>query len=163
MPDDADAIAAVHVASWQAAYAGVLPDHVLAALSVAERATRWRTRLVAPSPSTTLVAADHDDVLGFASVGPSRDPDAPSPDTGQLHAIYVDPTRWQAGIGRALFARARDLASAHGHHVLTLWVVADNARARRFYERMAMHADGAQKREVLEGILLDAVRYRLSL
>jgi hypothetical protein len=33
-PDDADAIASVHVRSWQAAYRGIVPDAMLDALSI---------------------------------------------------------------------------------------------------------------------------------
>ena len=39
--DDAWGLAAVHVASWQWAYAGLLPAGQLAALSVEDRAARW--------------------------------------------------------------------------------------------------------------------------
>lgn len=45
---DAEQVAAVHVASWQWAYAGLLPAEELADLSVADRADRWRTRPVGP-------------------------------------------------------------------------------------------------------------------
>ena len=40
-PDDAHAIATVHVASWQVAYRGFMPDAVLDGLSVDDRARKW--------------------------------------------------------------------------------------------------------------------------
>jgi hypothetical protein len=44
---DAPAIAAVHVATWRDAYAGLLPDDFLDGLDVDQRAERWRGRLAA--------------------------------------------------------------------------------------------------------------------
>ncbi|QFT29440.1 hypothetical protein FIV00_02995 [Labrenzia sp. THAF82] len=38
---DAEAIASVHVTSWQEAYAGILPDQMLSDLNVADRTKRW--------------------------------------------------------------------------------------------------------------------------
>jgi GNAT superfamily N-acetyltransferase len=75
-----------HVRSWQAAYAHVLPAERLAELSVERRARQWRDW-------PPLLAESGDVVVGFVSVGASRDADA----DGELFAIYVDPDhrgRW---------------------------------------------------------------------
>jgi hypothetical protein len=40
-PDDAEAIARVHVDSWRTTYQGILPDEVLAGLSVERRRAFW--------------------------------------------------------------------------------------------------------------------------
>ena len=55
--EDAEAIARVHVAAWRAAYAGVVPDRYLVAMSQAGQARQWR-RLLGPSRAreTVLVA-----------------------------------------------------------------------------------------------------------
>ena len=42
LPADAEAIAVVDVASWRAAYAGVMPAAYLAGLDVAQKAEGWR-------------------------------------------------------------------------------------------------------------------------
>ena len=42
VPGDAEAIAAVHLATWRDAYAGILPADFLDALRVNEFAQRWR-------------------------------------------------------------------------------------------------------------------------
>jgi hypothetical protein len=41
-PGDAEAIATVHVRSWQAAYPGIVPQPVLDRLSIERRAASWR-------------------------------------------------------------------------------------------------------------------------
>jgi RimJ/RimL family protein N-acetyltransferase len=62
-----------------------------------------------------------------------------------VYAIYVDPDRWSTGTGRALM----DTAVAHLHDAgfveIRLWVLDDNPRARRFYERAGFRADGVTK------------------
>ena len=71
---DAAGIARVHVATWQAAYRGVLPQAYLDALQPADRLPLWETELSAPTGAT--VVAEHDsEVVGFAHVGPDRDAD----------------------------------------------------------------------------------------
>lgn len=52
---DARAIAAVHVASWRAAYQSMLPADYLASLSVTEREARW-TQTLSDGPARVLVA-----------------------------------------------------------------------------------------------------------
>ena len=75
---DAEQVAAVHVASWQWAYAGLLPAEELAGLSVAERTDRWRATLGGTGTGrtdrgATFVADLDGQVVGFVAVGPGRD------------------------------------------------------------------------------------------
>src|SRR2546426_1081524 len=102
-----------------------MPDGVLDALDVAERAERWRERLheeKAGDP-TVLVVEDEDGVVaGFAAIGARRgDPPGPS---GELWAINLDPDRWGRGLGRSLLAAAEEALRDAGHTEAILWVVA---------------------------------------
>jgi ribosomal protein S18 acetylase RimI-like enzyme len=141
-PADARAIAGVHVATWRNAYVGLLPDEVLAGLDTGEWAHRWRGRLAAPAEGTFVLVFEHDGrVGGFVSGGPSRD-QFPG---GEVYAIYVDPARQARGAGsRLLAAAARHLAEAHFTDA-SLWVLADNHPARRFYESQGWHSDGTEQ------------------
>jgi ribosomal protein S18 acetylase RimI-like enzyme len=144
---DADAIAAVHVRGWQAGYAGIMPADTLAALDVDERAGRWRGRLAGgPGEFATSVAVDDPGaVVGFSTIGPYRNgqrPDDLDPRFGELIAIYVDPDRWGTGAGAALMTAALADLAGRGWTEIRLWVLADNARARRFYERFGLAPDG---------------------
>src|ERR671912_596226 len=49
---------------------------------------------------------------------------------------------WGTGVGRALMTTACDHLADGGRNHLRLWVLADNARARKFYERAGLAADG---------------------
>jgi ribosomal protein S18 acetylase RimI-like enzyme len=143
-PGDAHAIATVHVASWQVAYRGLIPDHVLDGLSVADRARRWEDRLASPSTrSRTLLVVEGPAVLGFASTGPARDEDDPA--EGELYAFYLDPSAWGRGHGTRLHAGAVDRLRTDGFAHVRLWVLDSNVRALRFYHRQGWTETGRTK------------------
>jgi len=72
MPEDAGAIAAIHVHSWQQAYRGIVPEAFLNTLSVDERETSWQRNLKQPT-ADTWVAEELGKVLGWVSAARSRD------------------------------------------------------------------------------------------
>ena len=56
-PADAEALAKLHLASYRAAYQGLLPAAVLASLRAEDREQRWQASLNDPQRHT-LIAAD---------------------------------------------------------------------------------------------------------
>ncbi len=158
-PEDARAIAGVQVRSWQAAYPGIVPDAFLRSLSVEDRVARWNA-IFRESASTVFVAEDDEGLIGWISVGPSRDADT-RPTTGELWAIYLAPERWREGGGRALWSHGRAHLQRAGFADVIVWVFEDNQRARRFYERMgfAPTPEGTRLME-LGGAALREVRLR---
>ena len=155
-PADARAIADVHVRTWQAAYRHAFPPEVLDGLSVDERETRWRERL--EEGYVVWVAEAEDQIGGFAAVGPSRT----EQDTGELYAIYVLPEWWGSGAAPELMARAKDWFAEEGFATAMLWVLADNPRARRFYEREGWRAEGTRI-DTVRGQQVEEALYRLAL
>lgn len=146
--DDAASIAQVHVASWRAAYAGLLPEAVLAGLSVDRCVDRWRQILSTSEPATAILVSIDPDVCGFAVLGRSRDADA-APAIGELRAIYLDPSWWGCGHGAALHDAATRALRTAGFTEATLWVVATNARAIRFYTRHGWTPDGTERHDTI--------------
>jgi RimJ/RimL family protein N-acetyltransferase len=158
---DAKAIAALHLASYRAAYEGLIPAEVLSSLRAEDRQRRWQVSLNDPQRQT-LVAQDDDDALtliGFAEVGPSRDDDAAA-GTGELIALHVFQSRWRQGAGRALHDAAIATLAAWGFQIVTLWVLTGNTRARTFYEAMGWNHDGTAREYLAWGIKVPEVRYR---
>jgi len=157
-PEDALAVARVHVRSWQVAYKGLLPDEYLDSLRAHERASRYDFATTVPLAPQTIVADDGRSILGFATIGIS--PDAPSHDVGELMALYVDPDRWRTGVGRALIAHARDELFRRGLLTAVLWVLEGNTRAERFYERDGWLRSEARRKQSVWGIDVQEVAYR---
>jgi ribosomal protein S18 acetylase RimI-like enzyme len=156
-PDDAEAVAGVHVRSWRAAYRGLLPDDYLDGLRTSDRAARYSFAR-RPGDAETLVVVAEGAVCGFATTGPSRDPDAAR--AGELYALYLDPEQWGRGLGRSLIAEAR--ARLHGQRftVAILWVLAGNQRAQRFYRIDGWQPDGSRRQARVWDVSVDEVRYR---
>ena len=153
---DARAIAEVHVTTWQEAYAHVFPREFLAGLSIERREEMWASA-AATAPDDLLVAEENGRVVGFASVGVAHDTDG----AGELYAIYVEPPHWGTGAGAALMDAAVERLRAAGFDHAILWVLDDNPRARRFYERHGWNLDG-RRRERIGDVDVDEVRYRLA-
>ncbi len=146
-PEDAAAIAGVHVASWQATYRGILPDGFLAALSVEERTKHWTRNLTEPDQApagissaaasaqaghASFVAVSPDrDIVGFCSAGPNRG--GPRSFAGEIYAIYLIEGAQRQGFGRALFTEGGRWLESRGLEPFLVWVLADNTKARGFY------------------------------
>lgn len=155
-PDDAAAVAEVHVRTWQAAY-----EHVFGAERLASIDHTRRQVLAERSIASGGVAVAVDDdggIVGFVSVGPSSDVEG----EGELYAIYVLPEAWGTGAGRALMDAGKELLRA-SYTDATLYVLDDNPRARRFYEREGWALDGVTKADEFLGLAVPEVRYRIRL
>ena len=156
--DDCRSIAEVHVESWQHAYRGILSDQYLASLSVSEREAMWRG-MIEQQPKHLLVACTNGQVVGFVAFSTTHDQDAPI-DRGEIFSIYVKSTFWSVGAGRLLWLEALQQLTAEGYKSISLWVIAGNRRAIRFYERAGFAIDqNSRKSFELGGTTLDEVRY----
>ncbi|MEV7972293.1 GNAT family N-acetyltransferase [Cellulomonas sp. NPDC089187] len=154
---DAEGIAGVHIRSWQSAYRGMLPDSYLDGLDLAERGRWWRNLLEHPDWATTWVAVQEDAIVGFLSLGPSRDEDADTR-TLEIYTVYLEPALFGSGIARDLMRTA--LAEVPARSTVTLWTAAENERGRHFYRRHGFSPDGTERIEQIGGTDLSEVRYR---
>jgi len=155
---DAADIADVHVRTWQAAYTQVFGTERLAGLDVAARATRW-ARVIGDGEAV-YVADDDGRIVAFVAVGPAVDEDGR---VGELYAIYALPEAWGSGAGRSLIRAGVQALHDAGYGEAILWVLEDNPRARRFYEREGWELDGAEKEDDFLGVRVAEVRYRIAL
>ena len=135
---DAAVIAGIHVASWRAAFRGLVPDTFLDAMSMEDRAARWRHNLQ-DSACSILLASEGEQVLGFASFGRCRDKDAP-PDEGEIWTMYVDPSAWRRAVGATLMRAALNRLAERGLRPVRVWVMAKNTRAIAFYQAHGFEA-----------------------
>lgn len=140
---DAEGIARVHVETWQATYAGVLPDSYLVGLSHADMARQARANITAGAGSVTTLVAEWrgmgtaPEILGFGSAGPARDTSLLY--DGEIYTLYVG-TDWQGqGIGKLLMGALFRALFDRGMEDAMLWVLEANP-SRFFYQ----HMGGAQ-------------------
>lgn len=156
-PEDALAVAGVHVRAWQAAYRGLLPDTYLDQLRAEDRAERYDFATVDPRKPHTLVLAKGAEILGFATTAPSQTGELPH--YGELSALYVDPPHWNCGIGIVLIQAARVRLAVLGFTDALLWLLAGNQRADRFYRRDGWTPDGRERVDSVWDMTVHEHRY----
>lgn len=164
--DDCEAVAEVRVSGWRAAYAGLVPQSYLDALDAATDAARRREFLTGGGDAaavTNVVAEDATGVVGWAAYGPYREAGGRVAGTCELYAIYVRPELVGTGTGRALLTEVLERVSGAGFAEIRLWVLKENARARRFYEAAGFVFDGAEEPWEVDGAVVPEVRYARTL
>lgn len=141
-PEDAAALAALHLVVWEETYAGLMPQRILEERRrrpEAQRVAQWRERVTWAGGATWV--AEHDGgqpcLTGFVSAGRGRHGD----DRLELMALYVLARHHGTGLGHRL------LTTAIGEEPAYLWVLDGNARAIGFYERHGFAFDGAAEEE----------------
>jgi ribosomal protein S18 acetylase RimI-like enzyme len=119
-PDDAPAIAAIWHAAWRDAHLGHVSDELVAMRDEASFLTRSTQRI-----GDTTVAIVDGEVAGFLTIAED-----------EIEQIFVAAAHRGSGVADALMADGERRLKAAGHTRIWLAVVAGNARARRFYERL---------------------------
>jgi ribosomal protein S18 acetylase RimI-like enzyme len=156
-PADAADLATMHVASWRETYPGLLPDSMLASLSVDKRLAMWK-QVIGDSPtpgSTRVYIAEIDGkIAGFGSCASQRTQTLKETGyDGEISAIYVLKAFQRRALGRRLMdAMASDL-SGRRFSAVSLWVLRDNTPARGFYERYGAQVVGEREEARPDGIL----------
>jgi ribosomal protein S18 acetylase RimI-like enzyme len=131
--EDAAEIARVHVATWRSAYRDLLPADFLGSLSEAYYAERW-TRVISDGSVAVFVVEEPEGIVGFASGGRERAGEHGY--AGELYAIYVLDSAERRGHGRELVRAVAGALREMKLRDMIVWVLRDNAPARRFYERL---------------------------
>src|SRR5690606_8058371 len=159
---DLEAIAILHVSSWQSAYRGILPDPVLDRLNTADRVRDWARWLAVPG-AQTFAAVERRKLVGFARIIPPEVAIDPPPGSGEISHLYVAPDSQSMGVGQALLARSIEDVLARGLERAVLWVLEKTGRARAFYERAGFSLDGARRIDPgLLGSDAPEVRYQIN-
>lgn len=138
-PHDAPVIARIDADSWNAGFGDLMPVRPFNF----DRVECWRLDLAAPLPHRWWVAELKGEVVGFAGIGPSRDPI--DPQLGELDTIAIDPTHWRLGIGRALMAVAIEHLAADGYCAAILWTLENYPQGQHFYEATGWRRDGGAR------------------
>jgi len=127
--DDRFSISHVYEESWKSAYRGIIPQAYLDAIPVG----RWAKTVDDPARHS-LILLDGSKIVGTSSYGASRFVDRQG--YGEIVSIYLLPEYFGLGYGTQLQQAAMGGLLQMGYPDIFLWVLEDNARARRFYERL---------------------------
>ena len=150
--DDFEAIGNVYVKSWQAGYKGIVPQDYLDSLS----SSRWAPKL-SSGMHEILMLMDGGVYAGAASLCPARDEAMAG--WGEIVSMYVLPEYFGRGAGQMLMEAALARLKAKGFDRIYLWVLQENRRARRFYEKHCFELSADSAEISVGGKTLTEVRY----
>lgn len=159
--NDAIAWTTTRVLSWKTAYKGIIPDDYLDNISIEEKAQKFEKNIVQNNDFEYLAAWLDDKMIGILVVGPCRDLDINTGETGEICGIYLHPDYFGKGYGYKLINHGISILRTR-FKFITLWVLEENMRARSFYEKAGFRFDGTKK-DIVFGKRLVEIRYILSL
>jgi GNAT superfamily N-acetyltransferase len=149
--------AGVQIRPWDEAYQGLLADRS----SSAHEGRFRRSRPVGtPGREQVLVAFADERIVGFTLARPSSDEDSQVGEA-EVAALYVERDVRGKGIGGALLHAMLQRLRRAGLTTATVWLPAEAARIRRFYEARHWAADAAERVHAGSGTV--EVRYRIAL
>ena len=165
-PNDAPAIGLVQALVFRQAYAGRVPDDVVALFEPEAFARSWRESLSAPPEGVhrLMVACAGDQVVGLAAIGPSQDPDAGGA-SGEVTVLGVHPDARRQGHGSRLLNAGVDVLREAGADSVSVWVLHDDEGLRAFLAASGFAPDGAYRDRVVspDGGTLREVRLSATL
>lgn len=150
--EDIPFVSRIYALSWKAAYRGIVLDHYLDSLSEGH----WISCL-SEQGRRALVLFDRGQYAGTVSYGAARDPEMAG--FGELISIYLLPEYWSRGCGTQLLRAALAGLRGTGYEKAYLWVLQENRRARRFYERNGFMQDKGRLQTHIGGTELTELRY----
>jgi len=152
---DAAGIGYVDVVAQQVAYREFLPAAHLESMSVSDRTQAWHDFIQSDDPTQLFVAEHEECVVGFVRAGNCN-----APDMGYIYDLFVLPDYWGKGVGEGLMKETYKIIQGYGHKSALLYVFSDNARARRFYERLGWSLNGKIYDKEISGETVRFLCYR---
>ena len=152
--NDAKCCADIHTASWRFAYSGIVPKEIMDAYSV-----RWPTiwnKMFASNVDSHYVMVLNDIIVGFLTINVSRDNDLKA-SCYEIIGLYLHPNFISRGFGKQTMEWIKREIKSRGYDKISLWVLEENIRARRFYEKSGFVFDGETKSSGISS--LQEVRY----
>ncbi len=158
IPDDAEAVAQLHIENWRNTYRGIMPDWYLDGSITEERMILWKTRLsaMANEQQYVVIAELSRKIAGFACILLDKERQWGA----CLDNLHVLPQLRRSGIGRALFSKVTQwvLTTKPGWPI-HLWVFESNINARNFYDALGGNIILVKDKQVLESVWVQSCLY----
>ena len=147
--DEKDSIAAsyIYAMSWKAAYKGIYSDHFLSEIPLDFWAENFNSNYTAHRFEVAIMNTGNKDV-GAGEYGLSRDYADGS--IGEITSIYFLQEAWGKGYSVQLMEFMVRNLKKMGCQKIHLWVLTENIRAQRFYEKYGFQRTGNEKQTTLK-------------
>lgn len=156
--NDVNTISRIYALSWKTAYKAIVPQKYLDELKTDFWVPSLEKRIKSGTAKAMLVC-ENDTPVGCAVYGRARDQSFP--DFGEIVSLYLLPGFFRKGCGKKLMQEVIADMKADGFEKFYLWVLKENAGARKFYENCGFTYSGDECTcEIMQKQLVD-VRYIL--
>jgi len=150
-PEDAYDYAVCGISCWRSAYKGIVPDEYLSnmLLETEQRAENFRKSFADPGCIQSYCVMRDEKMIGFLTMDIAN---------ANIWTIYLLEDFWGKGYGKKILNFAASKLKCMEHKEISLWVLEENNRARRFYEKNGFCFNG-EKREREYGKSLVQLKY----
>lgn len=151
----ADELGFIHAQSWQQAYKGIISDEYLARITPQKQAELF-AKIVNSGMADYFIFRVNGESAGMAAL--CKDREEVDEKYGEISAIYFLSQFWGHDYTHQAMRFCLERLRENGCQIITIWVLQDNIRARKFYEKFGFAVDA--KKEINIGEPLIEVRYR---
>jgi Acetyltransferases, including N-acetylases of ribosomal proteins len=156
--NDSIAASRIYALSWKSGYKGVFSDELLNDISLERWVNAFNSNYETHRFQIAIMNVDGEDI-GAGGYGLSRDYD--NPKIGEVTSIYFIDTAWGRGYSKILMNFMIDELRSKGCDKVHLWVVKDNIRAQRFYEKYGFIPTGKEKIITFKGESVIDIEYEI--
>ena len=154
LPEDKYTYADCYISCLQTAYRGIVPDDFLNNLPSEKEKRAKRLLEYLENPDLAVFFTEREDkMLGFLILHLSD---------GEIWAIYLLEELRGKGYGKTVMDFAVNGLKNAGQENISLWVLEENYKARRFYEKYGFRHDGTKKENANYGKPLMQFKYVLN-
>lgn len=150
--DDLYELSSVYEKSWKYAYKGMLPQDYLDNIKVGQ----WAER-IDKKGMYNLVVTENGHIIGTCGFCRSRWEKYSG--YGEIVSVYFLPQYTGKGFGKHLIFKAVEELEKMGYKSIILWVLEENFRARKFYEKNGFIFSGEHMENIIGGKEVREVMY----
>lgn len=138
--EDSDVLGKIHSRSLQAAFKDIIPDYVLKDDFCFERRTKGFIEELSETCPKTAIVFERNEPAGLISFGKCR---YGNNDKSwiEIWRVYLAPKFWGSGVAKELIEWGINEILKENFTNIELWVLEENIRARKFYEKMGFKHD----------------------
>ena len=155
--EDSDTIAMIYSKSFQQAFKGIIPDDFLKEKFAYERLKDRLYKELSEGNAISCIMYKDDIPVGMLTFAKDDDKERDNSEI-DIWRIYLLPEYWGQNLGTEFMDWAIEELKTNGYKKVALWVVKENVRARKFYEKVGFSHEG-EIRIIMPGREINEYRY----
>lgn len=156
--NDSKVASHIYAMSWKIGYRGIFSDELLLNIPLDFWVNTFNSNYATKRFEIAILRTDNEDI-GAGGYGFSRD--YCNENYGEITSIYFLEKAWGKGYSRLLMEFMIDKLKFMGCEKVHIWVLKENIRAQRFYEKCGFRNSGKEKLVTFKGESKIDIEYTL--